>query len=469
MGYTIRANSHTLFLLPPSLDELVPADHLVRFICKLVDSLDLEALGFQVLKGEFGRPPYAADLFVKAFVWGHAFGVHSRRALERASYENVSLMWLLGWNHPDHSSLARFFRQNKEALRKLFRRVVWVAKRSGLVGQSVYAVDGTKIQSQASTEKAWHRGKLEKEWEALEAATEAEMVAWEAAEEAGERYELPENLRDVGEQQKAIQRAMTELKEVEREHLHPAEREARVMKVRKAGLALAYNAQVVSDAKNQLIVAADVVNDENDSGQLVHMIEEAVENVGGAPEETVADSGYMSGKALSMAEELGYSVVVAIRKETGEGKKHHRAQFKYDPSRDVVVCPEAKELGFERIKDRGEGREECRLYRCRNGDICPHRSECSKDPGGRSISIGPYEGAIERQKEKQQHGDKRGLLARRKVIVEPVFAQIKERMGLRRFLVRGLEAVRAEWALACTAYNLRKLHKHWLARTLVLA
>jgi hypothetical protein len=120
------------------------------------------------------------------------------------------------------------------------------------------------------------------------------------------------------------------------------------------------------------------------------------------------------------------------------------------------------------VKNRGEGRVECRMYRCGHSGTCAHRGECSRDGLGRSISIGPYDGAMERQKEKQQHGDQRRALARRKVIVEPVFAQIKERMGLRRFVVRGLEAVRTEWSLVCIAFNLGKMHKHWLAGTLVM-
>jgi len=159
MAMPIAPEYHTVFLFPPALEDWVPQDHYVRFLREFVDSLDLPGLGFIVPSGSEGRPPYATSLMLKLWLFGYKHQLFSTRQLERACRENLALIWLLGTLQPDHNSIWRFWRDNKQALREVFKQSVRVAVKVGLVGFALQAVDGTKIQAVASRHTGWT-----KEW-----------------------------------------------------------------------------------------------------------------------------------------------------------------------------------------------------------------------------------------------------------------------------------------------------------------
>ena len=217
------------------------------------------------------------------------------------------------------------------------------------------------------------------------------------------------------------------------------------------------------DDENGLIVAEDVVEKENDQEQLVPMLKQVEETLGEVAEETLADGGYCSGQQLAEAEASGYEVLVNLGRHYVSGG-FHASNFRYDEERDVCLCPLGKELTYERTKASRHKTYEVRIYRCRSHGSCPMGKKCSRDKRGRSIEIGPYHQAMVRQREKPN----RELLKRRPAIVERVFAQLKWNMNFRRWMVGGLEKVKAQWALLCTVYNLRKLCKLWTDGRLVL-
>jgi transposase len=147
------------WLLPPSLDELIPADHVVRFIASFVDSLDSSALGL-VCTHVTGAPAYPAEVLVSAWVYGFMLRLRSSRRIEVAAQESIPLLWLLGRHSPDHSTLARFFQSNRRAMKRLFRQTVGTAVQLGLVDFALQAVDGTKV-SVLSSDKALSRQGLQ--------------------------------------------------------------------------------------------------------------------------------------------------------------------------------------------------------------------------------------------------------------------------------------------------------------------
>ena len=472
MGKEIRADYEQSYLLPPSLEDWLPSGHPARFIREFVDSLDLGGLGFALAKAEDGRPPYAADLLLKVWLYGYLHGIRSSRKMERACYEHIGLIWLTGRHYPDHNTLSRFLATNEDALRGVFRQVVYVAYRAGLVGLVLHAVDGTKIAAAVSTRGMWRRGQLRELLAKLDGSIEEALGQIKQADEVerGE-YCLPEEIQDKERRRAKIKEALAELDEIKRNYLHPGDRDARLMK---SGddFSLAYNAQVVVDEKSGLIVAEAVVNDEADNRQLVPMVEAVKSNLGEAAEETVADAGYYSAGQLAAAENAGLSVSVPLYEETA--KRWHKgafqkANFTYDEQRDVYVCPLAKELTYEKTRKDSHGRFFLRLYRCRDYKECPKRGECSQNKRGRHIERGEHEKAVEHQRAKQREPAKRELLHKRKSIVEHVFGQIKEHQGLRRFNGRGLRYARTQWSMVCAALNLGKLHRYWAKGALVLS
>jgi transposase len=470
MSEEIRANYDQMDLLPQCLEDWVPKDHPARFIREFVDALDLGALGFPQRESEEGRPNYAADLLLKVWLYGYLSRIRSTRELERACREHLSLLWLTGRHAPDHNTLWRFWRENRAALREVFRAGVQVAAGQGLVGMICHAVDGTKIRAACSRRTMEHRKELERALGQVEASIQEMEREVEAAEskEEGE-YRLPEALQEAEKLREAIRGSLEQMAGEKREHRHPQEPEARLMPC-EGRTEPAYNAQVVVDEQSQLLVAAQVVNEESDNRRLVPMLDEVKKNLGEVAEETVADGGYKSSVALGEAEAKGYAVLVnwggdARGKQPGP---YHKSRFRFDPEADVVICPRGERLQDEGVKTNRSKRFAVRGYRCRVFRQCPVRKECSCNRQGRLVEISPYDAALERQRAKLRDPEKQALLRRRKVIVEPAFGVIKQVGGFRRWTVRGLDNVRTQWAMVCAAFNLKKMYKAWAARELAL-
>ena len=449
MSHEICAEYGQSFLFPPCLEDWVGADHPARFIREFVEALDLTELGFVEHASAEGRPPYANDLMLKVWLYGYLGRIRATRELEKACHEHVSLLWLTGLHAPDHNTLWRFWRDNRKALREVFRAGVKVAAAQGLIGMICHAVDGTKIRAVASRRTVEHQENLEK----LLARVEEELGKMEAEIEAAELapggdYRLPEGLREAEKLRAKILESLAYLRQAERAHLHPQEREARLMPC-EGRTDPAYNAQAMADAKAGIIVAAEAVNAEADNGQLIPMLEATEANLGGVAETTLADGGYVSGEQLQEAEERGQAVRVAAGGEKGGHPRgeYEATKFTYDEARDEVLCPQGQRLPFEGIVNKG-GQREVRRYGCQSYEPCPVRALCSKRRDGRRIEISPQHGALLRQRAKRQDPRYKALMRQRSGLIEPVFACIKQAMGFRRWTVRGLDNVRTQWAHA---------------------
>jgi len=473
MGIEIRPDYNKTFLLPPCLDDWIGKDDPARFIRDFVDLLDIEELGFRIPEAFEGRPPYAADLLLKVWLYGYMEKIRATRKLEKACRQHFSLVWLTGMNYPDHNTLWRFWVANKKALRTVFKQSVLVAHKAGLVGMALHAVDGTKITAQVSNQTGWHGKTLEKLLKRLDVSIDEMMREVESAEE-NERgdYLLPEKLQDAKMRRDEIKEALRELDKVDRKHLHPRDPDARMMKCKKR-THFAYNAQAVVDDKSGLIMAEDVVNAENDTGQLTPMLGEVERNLGGTAEETVADGGYYSPEQLAEAEEHERNVLVSIPENT-KNRWHkggfHSSNFVYDERQDVFICPLGRQLTYDgsRTRKRKHRKYRFRIYRCRCFRECPMRWQCSLQKRGRTIEQLEYYKAVENQRTKQFNEDKMKLLKKRKAIVEIAFAHIKEHQAFRRWTVRGLGNVKTQWSLVCTAFNLRKLYRYWTEGVLAM-
>lgn len=475
MSREICVEHDQLLMFPPSVDDWVGRDHPARFVRDFVDSLDLESLGFRVRETPIGRPHYGAALLLEVWLYGYLNTIRSSRKLERGCREHMGLIWLTGMRPPDHNTLWRFWLDNKKALRGVFRRSVRIALDADLLGLVVHAIDGTKIMACSSRRTLWHKEDLEKLLAKVEESISDVMRQVERSQrtEVGE-YRLPESLQDAMERKRYIREALGKCEEEERKHLHPAESEARLMKHGRT-IELSYNAQAVADRKTGMVVAEDVVNDENDSSLLVPMLHQVKGNLDKTAEENLADGGYASAAQIHEAEEGKYSVLTnpgrTEESERSDGKPlpYHASRFIYDAEADRCICPHGNILPFERTKQSRWNTHELRIYRCRDFRQCPHRSECSSSKRGRTIEITPYHQAVVRQREKRQDPGNKELLKARKAIIEPLFGWIKGNLGFRRWTVRGLEKVRVQWSLLCTTINLKKLYTWWVDGRLRLA
>jgi transposase len=440
-------------LLPPDMRAWLPEGHLALFILDVVAALDLSKIyAVYDAKDERGRAGYHPAMMVALLVYGYCVGRPSSRRIERATYEDVAFRVVSGDQHPDHDSIAAFRKQHLEALAELFMQVLRLCEKAGLVKLGHIAIDGTKIQANASKHKAMSYARMGEAETKLEAEVQkllAEAERVDAEEDAqhgkGRRGdELPEELkrradrlRKIREAKAALEReakekaaakaAEAQRKLAERapaetgqapsgpapqapdpEHAVPeakAQRnftdpESRIMPdgANKGAFVQGYNAQIAVDAEAQVIVAAELTQSPNDARQLVPMAQAIVENVGALAATTSADAGYFS------AEAVAHPALAATN---------------------LLVPPHRQKHGIEPA------------------------------PG----SADPSASAAQRMRHKLMSAEARALYKMRKAIVEPVFGQIKEVRGFRRLLLRGFAAARAEFRLIALTHNLLKLFR----------
>lgn len=451
------------FLFPPALEDWVPADHPARFIREFVEQLELPALGFAMPAAVEGRPPYAPSLLLKIWLYGYFHRIRSTRKLEAACSEHLSLLWLTGLLVPDHNSLWRFWRDNQKALRQVFKQTVQLAVRTGAVGLALQALDGTKIQAACSGPNGWRKEYMETLLAQLDVALEDIELQVQAENADGDEpgYRLPAGLAERNALRQEIQKGLAQLQADGRNHYHPAEPEARRMKVGDTNR-YAYNAQAIADAQDKVIVACAATRQENDAGQLAPMIEQARENLGVAAAETVtvADTGYGSGADLQAASQKQMNVLAPpLEGKPAQDHPYAAQRFHYDGAGHTVTCPESRKLDYEGGTTKNGQRVE--RFRCHHRD-CPVRQHCTRDPKGRQIEVWPHQPQVQAMRARLQEPAAQAQWQCRSQIIEPRFAQLKQHDGFRRWTVWGLEGVQTQWSLLCATLNLRVLYKKWL-------
>jgi len=426
-------NPKQKWLLPPEITEFIPEGHPAHFVRDLVvEQLDLSAI-LGAYEEDRGFPPFHPAMMVALLLYAYTQGVYSSRKIAKGCIERMDFAAVTGFQKPDFRTIGVFRRRHLQALAGLFQQVLALCRQAGLVTLGHVALDGTKVKANASKHKAMSYDRMEK------AESEfAEVVkGWlEQAEisDMGEDFhfrnrqgdELPAWVANKAERMKKIREAKAALEreaaEKAKEGKKPNDKddddqdppeppkpepksqrnftdpESRIMPM-KGSFEQCYNAQAGVDAKAQVIVACDVVNTNADCPQLLGLVDQVRANLGRKPKVCSADAGYCSEANLAGLE------VRKIRAYIATGRQKHGSK----------AATHAK-----------------------NGK-----------PGS----------LISKMRERLKRGGWRSPYRLRKQVVEPVFGQIKQAMGFRQFLLRGLAKVKAEWQLVCLAHNLRKLTK----------
>jgi transposase len=456
----LRADYSEQLLFPPALEDYVPADHVARFIRDVVDAIDLPGLGFRVRESVEGRPSYSADLLLKVWLYAYLMRIRSSRRVEQACRDHVALLWLTGRHTPDHNTLWRFFSEHRSQLKGLFTTVVRLAADAGMVGMVLHAVDGTRIKARSSSRTGWYQASLQRALAQLDASIENGMREIEQSEQTdAEPPRLPDHLIDAQQRRALIAVKLRELERRQVTHHHPLEPEARVQQ---AGpeRAFGFNAQAVVDASHGIVVAETVVAQQNDFDLLVPMLQEVTSTMGAVAADTVADAGYASSAELGRMEAHGFEATVALPRSLQEQDDPFAAShFTYDAEANVMVCPQKVRLPY--LQKKVQHGYEVQVYQCRDAASCPVRAQCCTNKRGRLVKLNPQYQAIQRQQQRHRNPLHQQHLRRRKELIELVFAQLKEHERFRRWTVRGLRKVRAEWSFLLTVYNLKKMYARW--------
>ncbi len=427
------------FLLPPTLQEWLPAEHLVYCISDLVESLELTAILSWYDKPTRGTVPYHPQMLVKVLLYAYCIGTPSSRQIARKLEEDIAFRVLAANNTPDFRTIAEFRKRQLGARTGIFVQVLRLCRQAGLVKLGHVAVDGTKVKAYASKHTAMSYERMQEEETRLQAEVEALLAGAEAADAREDvTYgaecrgdELPQELAFRTSRLEKIRAAKVALeqeardaaaaKAEEREGLPtksslaaPAagpgpkaqknftDPESRIMPSSsdKGSFVQGYNCQAAVDATAQIIVATDVTQQTNDKRQAQPLLKQVIANTTQVPKTVSLDAGYFSEDNVQALKELGTETLIP------PDRQMRRRQAQPPAARGRI-------------------------------------------PKGLSVA--------DRMRRTLRTKRGRARYAKRKVIVEPVFGQIKQGRGFRQFLLRGLQKVQGEWALICTTHNVRKL------------
>lgn len=404
------------WLLPPSVLDFVPADHVAHFVRETVrEQLDLSEIVAPYEKEERGYPPYHPVMMTALLLYAYCQGVYSSRRIARACEERVDFMAVTGLNRPDFRTVSDFRKRHLQALQGLFVQVLKLCQRAGLVKLGHVALDGTKVKANASKHKAMSYERMRE----TELRLKREVREWfdraKSTDEAEDRQhgrerrgdELPEWVADKQRRIAKIREAREALEADARAAGKPAPQpkaqrnftdpESHIMHKSGKEYVQAYNAQAAVDSEAQVIVAQGVSNCANDVQQLVPMLKQIRVNTGRQAQEFSADAGYCSEGNLAVLARHHIDAYIAT------GRQRH--------------------------------------------------SEASA-AGRRRVWAGTRVAAM---RTKLARAGRRSRYRLRKTLPEPVFGQIKQARGFRQFLLRGLARVQGEWSLICTVHNLLKL------------
>lgn len=437
------------YLMPPSLDEWLPEDHLARFVVETVETLDTTIL--EDAYDRRGSEGYHPKMLLALLFYGYATGTFSSRKIEEATYDSVPFRYVAANQHPDHDTICTFRRRFLEELEGLFVQILEVAVEMGLLEVGDVALDGTKVKANASKHKALsyeYAQELEKQLteeveELMEKAEEADVEELpdetSVPEEIARREERLEKIREAKqtieeraqkrhEEEKAAYGEKMEKRREEEERagrkkpgpkpeppedtgpepddqVNLTDEESRIMHTSDNGFQQAYNAQATVCMDSHLIVGGHISQKSNDKQELdpaLQDLSDLPERVG-SPDRLAADSGYYSSDNVQACEDEGICPYISA------GREEHNQTWKERFSE--PEGPPEEENGLEAMAYRLETREGKDFY------------------------------------------------GRRKGTSEPIFGIIKEVMGIRQFLLRGLEKVKGEWALIRCVFNLKRMHR----------
>ncbi len=459
-------------IFPPCLEDYVPEGHLARIVYEVVEHLD--TLEIENGYSELGQNTYHPKILLKLLFYGYATGVRSGRKIAVRCESDTAYMYLAEMYRPDFRTINDFRKNNVSLIGGYFVEVVRVCRELGMVRLGELVIDGSKLRASAAA----RRGKDQAGYEAWLKRVEEEIqeILGEAEKEdrrEDELYglqrgdELPKGLRAKEALKEKIEEVLRGWNGAEKEKVNLTDRDSCFMKERKGVIVPAYNCQVAM-VGSQVIVGAEVVTEANDRQQLVPMIEEAEGVLGERVKEVLADSGYASYdnyEYLWHEEKKGYIPDQYFEKlKQGDYRapenKYHKENFRYDPGKDLYICPEGKEVRFYKERDSEDGvvPRKQRIYKGSDCGGCPVSAQCTK-ARYRTIAREKREPLQEemRQRLLSAEGKKR---YKRRLRIESIFGHLKYNLGYKTFLLRTLEKVRGEFQLMCIGFNLRKIF-HW--------
>ncbi len=496
-----------ILLIPETLGDRIPENHSVRLLMEILDGLDW-ASWEQHYVLVVGQPPIHPKIVAGAILYGLTNKIRSSRRLEWACGNAVDFMWLTEGRIIDHSTFCDFRTRFKRELKDLFRQIGRVAMQMGLIRLNQVALDGTRVKANSSPHATATAKTLEERLRVLDEQidkllAEADQIDRREKDLFGDSVSvntLPSELGDLKKRQKQLHKALEAAKKIDAKHsksqntskrkakVPVADPDSTIMPNKEGGYGPNYNPVAAADDECGMIVDGDVLNEINEAEAVIPTAERIESAFGQKPEQLVADSTFGTGGNLSALVDRGIEPLMPTgtsrlpddnpaersdpstpvpeadwaklprRRQTG---KLDRAAFVYQREEDCYYCPQGRRLTFDQVKTKGRENgadSEYRVYRCLSCEGCRLAEDClSGKCKRRTVSHDQHEPLRQKVAARLKTASGKKDYARRAHLAETPNAVIKHAMGLRQFLLRGLDKVRTEWLWACTAFNIKKL------------
>ena len=511
MGYWNEAPlpRDQIVLIATTLGDRIPDDHPVRLFEEILAGLDWSAWENQYCRVA-GQPAIPPKIMAGAILYGLSHGIRSSRRLEWACSNAVDFMWLVEGRHIDHSTFCNFRTRFSGELKDLFGQIGRLAMAMGLIRLNQVALDGTRVRANSSRYATASAKTLHERIEALDAQiaalfAQAEQTDRQEQDLFGENVSanaLPAELADLKKRQAALRKALEAAQAVDAKRqarkdapkkaakVPVADPESAILPNKEGGHAPNHTSVACVDGHNGFIVDCDVIaGDASEADTVIPTVDHIEAHLGAVPSQFLADTAFATGQNLADLQERNIEAIMPVDKarldeqnpalradptepvaeadwpklpRNPQTKKLDKAAFIYDPDRNCYHCPMGRCLEpAGKTRDRKRcGDSVYQKYRCSDCSGCPLGAEClSKKARVRTVARDQHEEVRESLAVRMRSPAGRATYGLRNWMAETPNAAIKEWMGLRQFLLRGLEKVRTEWRWACTAYNLRKLVK----------
>ena len=476
----IEFNQRMLF--PSNIFDILSDDHESYVFSDIFQQLDTTSIESKY-KVE-GQNAYHPKLIVSILIYSYSRGIFSSRKIQRRCNEDLSFMYIAQMNCPNFRVLSDFRKDNIDFFHSCFKQTVKLAIQLGLASLCHVSLDGSKFKANSSKHKAMSYKHLKHQEKQLSDEINSLIKKANLCDEQEDKtykektgYEMPEDLKFKQDRLNKIQAAKQALEKREQE-LNPnkeiddkkqisfSDHDARIMGKKGGDFDYKYNAQINTDSDNQIIVGQHVSQKANDTQEVEPALDSIKQAAEKLPEKLSADNGYMSGENLQKLEDSKIDCYIAINK--GEKKPKEsleennrslvKADFKYDEKNDEFICPGKQILTLVKENKDGSKRYKTDIEKCNK---CEYKNRCSKSKKGdsRTISTDANEPLRRKMNDKMELKESKVIYKERKVIVEPVFGQIKNN-GFRGFGLRGIEKVKGEFSLVCATHNIKKIVKN---------
>ncbi len=455
----INSYKNQNWLLPPSIQEMIPKDHICFLVEDYVDSLDFS--NFDLIYEGAGHPAYHPRIIMKILVYGMLCKTRSSRRLARTTRENFVFMYLAEKVAPDFRTINRFRMEHPEFVKKAFKKTVEIAAENNLADLSFISIDGTTLKAYAGSRRYVDKKGLDKLDQAIDKMIQEDIALDQLEDELFDdreegltgidKRDLKKIVREFREKEdkekikKNIHKAREELEKHGLKKVSISDPESRAMQTKKRHSELSYNAQLSVD-KNQIILANDVCQDKHDVAQFQPQMENIKENIELPKYVNVGlDSGFSDAENIKFAEDEKIDLYVPSRAQAqkldGKEQSLNHDNYEYDEKKNELIVGKDR-FYFKFQYQRKSGMKILSYY---------------NDKLKKKKDVPFFFRERLRMRDKMETEEAKKIYGLRKITVEPVYGNIKQNLGFREFLLRGKEKVKIELNLACIAHNLRKI------------